>query len=893
MDTWKFIGNDGDFSLDNPEMSNYLYFPLMNNAGIMSAITPTLRGDCKTAQDNFLLSPASVENLHNDKSSRNFWVGMAHGDAWSVTGASGSQSAEIFSDDKDKTTLECGFLWHKLTRSSKTLCAEVTSFAPIGKRCELTRIVLTNIGEDAVTLTPTSAFPIYGRGADHIRDHRHVTSLLNRIMVTQSGVLVTPTFCFDERGHRENHLTYAVLGATGEGVSPIGAFPIADDFIGEGGSYEAPRAVIENLPPTATNGDSAAGYEAVGALRFADVTLNKGQSASFIIALAISDNENGGDLGGVLALLSDKVFLEELDICKTYWAEKLSLRIATANTHYDSWFRWVTVQPILRRVFGCSFLPHHDYGRGGRGWRDLWQDCLSLLLVDTGEVGRLLFQNFGGVRFDGTNATILGANPGEFIADRNNITRVWMDHGAWPLLTTLEYLNRSGDMAFLFKKQSYFKDSQTARGREKDALWSDEQGKRLLTDDGDVYEGTILEHILIEQLTACLDIGEHGNCLLRGADWNDAMDMADSRGESVAFTAFYAGNLLRLAELLLHVGKKLNIDSVLLSESIALLLRTSKTKKGRQDALATFCESCSHTVSPFCSKYDIEVLANDLKSKGDALAANIREQEWLTNAEGYSHFNSYYDNNGRQLEGNHPSGARVMLTGQVFAIMAGVSTKEQTAEIVKTADHYLYDGAAGGYRLNTDFGEIKLDMGRMFGFSYGTKENGAVFSHMATMYANALYSQGFAREGYKALKALYDGAANFESSRIYPGIPEYFDQRGRGAYHYLTGAASWYVLTVLTEVFGIKGSYGDLYFEPKLLPEQFKDGKATIAASFAGRKLDVTYINAHGKDYGHYKILSACLDEKPTVLTSGNILSRGEILTFNCNKTIKMEITLG
>ena len=70
--------------------------------------------------------------------------------------------------------------------------------------------------------------------------------------------------------------------------------------------------------------------------------------------------------------------------------------------------RWVSLQPLLRRIYGCSFLPHHDYGRGGRGWRDLWQDCLSLLLMDPGGVGEMIQASFGGVRMDGTNATIIG-----------------------------------------------------------------------------------------------------------------------------------------------------------------------------------------------------------------------------------------------------------------------------------------------------------------------------------------------------------------------------------------------------------------------------------------------------------------------------------------------------
>lgn len=78
-------------------------------------------------------------------------------------------------------------------------------------------------------------------------------------------------------------------------------------------------------------------------------------------------------------------------------------------------------RPFLRRLFGNSFVPYHDYGRGGRGWRDLWQDCLALLMLEPEPVHDLLFSSFVGVRMDGSNATIIGSRPGEFMADRNNI----------------------------------------------------------------------------------------------------------------------------------------------------------------------------------------------------------------------------------------------------------------------------------------------------------------------------------------------------------------------------------------------------------------------------------------------------------------------------------------
>ena len=88
----------------------------------------------------------------------------------------------------------------------------------------------------------------------------------------------------------------------------------------------------------------------------------------------------------------------------------------------------------------------------------------------------------------------------------------------------------------------------------------------------------------------------------------------------------------------------------------------------------------------------------------------------------------------------------MMLTGQVFSVMGNVADDAQTAAIIKSADLYLYKKEVGGYRLNTDFKEEKFDLGRMFGFAYGEKENGAVFSHMTVMYANALYQRGFERK---------------------------------------------------------------------------------------------------------------------------------------------------
>ena len=104
--------------------------------------------------------------------------------------------------------------------------------------------------------------------------------------------------------------------------------------------------------------------------------------------------------------------------------------------------------------------------------------------METGDVGELLIGNFAGVRFDGSNATIIGSQPGEFKADRNDIPRVWMDHGAWPLLTTQLYIDQTGDLAFLLRDQVYFKDHLVERAQAIDAYWEPSQGTQHRTQTG-------------------------------------------------------------------------------------------------------------------------------------------------------------------------------------------------------------------------------------------------------------------------------------------------------------------------------------------------------------------------------------------------------------------------
>lgn len=875
MQGYQFTDENGSFQLEGAENDLGLYFPIAGEHGLKSAITPNLAGDAKLDQNHFLLEPTSIGDLVDSRSSRNFWCAIEGAGVWSATGMSAEQEAARFTAGQDTSKVEAGLMWHKVSRSSKkhSLHSEITSFVAFQNNVEVMQVKLTNTGKEAVTFTAYAAIPIYGRSADNIRDHRHVTSLLHRAVTTEYGVHVTPTLSFDERGHQVNDTTYFVEGITEDGKAPVAFYPEQNAFVGKAGTLLRPEAVVRGLDgvPASSKVD---GQEICGAFRFEKKMLAPGESTEYTVLIGATKQDSTIEAARKLFCGKQNVY-RQLDMTKQYWLNKINVHYHSGDNNFDQFMNWVSFQPELRRIYGCSFLPHHDYGRGGRGWRDLWQDCLALLMMNPGGVRQMLLSNFGGVRVDGSNATIIGDHLGEFKADRNSITRVWMDHGVWPFMTTKLYMNQTGDFDLLYQKVPYFKDRQVMRGKAVDEQWK--EGMQWQESVRGVrYEGTVLEHLLIQALGAFYEVGEHNHIALRDADWNDALDMAGHRGESVAFTNAYAMNLRDLAAILRQEAAK-GVRDVELLEEITKLLEDKEelyeSIEAKHKLLNSYLRKCRHTVSGVRIQIDTKQLADSLEHKAEWMMEHIRETEWVSDAKGHGWYNGYYDDHGNRVEGVTEEGnVRMMLTGQVFSIMAGTATEEQVRAITEAADAYLYDASCGGYRLNTDFHELKTDMGRMFGFAFGEKENGAVFSHMAVMYANALYTRGFAKEGYKALDALYRQSMDFGTSRIYPGIPEYFGKDGRGLYHYLTGAASWYMLTVITQMFGVHGEAGGLAIRPQLLLKQFDaENKAAISLKFMGITWELTIENPNRLEVGSYVVGKAYLDGTSRVVNAAQV----------------------
>jgi len=872
-------------------MMREIYAPLCaaDAGGVKSSITPFLSGDIKIDKMHYVTKPVSRMDLRAPL--RNFFVRTDEGEVFSLTDR----------EDDDAAEVRIGQLWQRLINRSPRLGLELESlhFVPVsGADVEVMQVTVRNVSRRPLGICPSGCIPIFGRALVNKHDHEHVTSLLHRTEQLREGIVVSPTMSFNEEGHHPEQTRYFVLGAEEDGTLPSGSFPTMDVFLGDAGTLDRPGAVVKGLSPVRLEPGELNGREIAGALSFHRREIAPGQSCSYSLLVGqASSREQALEI--YQGLRNRELIQQAFEECERFWHHKSgSIVLETADARFDSWSRWVMIQPVLRRIYGCSFLPDHDYGKGGKGWRDLWQDLLSLILIEPEAVRGSLVDNFGGVRIDGTNATIIGTAPGEFIADRNAITRVWMDHGAWPVLTMLLYIHQTGDQEILFETSTYFRDPQLSRSLRKDAAWTPDYGRNLKTMRQSVYHGSLLEHLLVQTLTQFFNVGEHNMIRLESADWNDGLDMAFERGESVAFSSFYAWNLELLAGHLEYLQEVKGLRQIRVFKELEILLDSIGDYPCDYDDAAAkrrrLFDQYYPAVEPEISGEQVELpcdrLIADLRRKSAWLSAAIRFQEWMTvedNGQAYQWFNGYYDGQARRVEGRRDGVVRMTLTGQVFALMSGLASDDQVRAVITSGERFLKDPVHGGYRLNTDF-DVRnyLELGRAFSFAYGTKENGAVFSHMTVMYAYALYSRGFAREGFEVLNTLYRMADHFSFSRIYPNIPEYFDSTGRGMYAYLTGSASWMVLTWLTMAFGVRGYQGDLVIDPKLVQEQFSsEGRAAVTSSFAGARIRVVFDNPQRLDAGRYQIAAVRLNGEALAVSAvpggGVCLGRDQIASAN------------
>jgi len=902
---WEFLRDGrGSFISVNPDQTSRLYFPLMNEAGMKSFVTPELKGDICAAFDQYLTVPVVTEDLHRTLNSRYFWVRMEGFPPWSINGLGSWQQSLKWEENAEQSeiTARPGTFTLQRPHPLVPLETEITIIVPaVSDRVELWQVRLQNKGTKTLRISPFAVLPLFGRHADNLRDHRQVTTMFQECYRNPFGVRVKPKIIHDETGHKVNNTSYFVYGCDGEGNRPERIWSRMQDFIGEGGNLANPEAIWKNLPEPEIPEGHRHGKEAVAALSFKEIGLEPGSEAIYQVVVGITDEDDDNQI--FERYNSPGKFLKAWEMTDAYWSGLTdSVTFRTGQAEFDEWSNWLAFQLKCRQLFGNSYLPDFGYGRGGRGWRDLWQDLLSIFLVDPGSAKEEMINNLKGIRIDGSNATIVGTRPGEFKADRNNIPRTWCDHGAWPLYAIHFYIQQTGDFQILREEIEYWKDQHVNRNRAIDALWGPGDGNRLATSGGEPYKGSVLEHLIVQQLSAFYHVGEHNILLLEGADWNDTLDMAKERGESVCFQSFYAGNFEILAVLLGEMERN-GTDSIrLLKEIMPLLDRLPgqqpidyQSIEQKRATLESYFDHVGNRISGELVAIRTKDLIADFNAKRNHLADQVRKNEWIDLSGGMGFFNGHYDNLGKRVHGVFEKGIRMDLTSQVMPVMFNIADNTQIDSLFASAVATLGDAASPGLKLCTPFPGIDMNIGRITGFVYGYKEYGSKWMQQNIMLMNALYARKRPGLAFRLFRDIFSLVMDSRASKTFPGIPSYYEPGDRGAYMYLTGSSTWMFLSLVTQVFGARGEWGDLVIEPKLAPWFFSDqGTAGIEFHFQGRRIRLTYLNPSGLNAGEYQIRE--LKASQTTLFKGAsawVTVDGERIRNSAEDPINLTVLLG
>jgi cellobiose phosphorylase len=787
-----------------------VYWPLLNQKGLKGYLTPFFAGHLAIDHDHYILEPTSEQSMYAQTTSRNVHV-FVDGMRFDLNGLLPHQLDQSFEYETDHA-------YQIVSRDCLGVELKTTSFVALHEDVEIHLITLTNKTHLDKEVQLMSAVSIYGRSAENQRDHRHVTSLLNEIDLYQDHIIVTPRLHFDETGHHLNTRNYYVSFSS-EDVKIKGIVPTLDAYI-NGGSYQYPRG-LDNIKTSS----KVSGYEAFGGIATETLTLKPNQimTCVLLIGSAVSDKEAKDVIKTYKDVNKIHQAREETSAYFKYFNDHLAFYMQ--NEAVNARLNDVVLQPVYRRYMGNSYLVHHDYGKGGRGWRDLWQDMIALNMYGDPSVVSNMYQYFKGVRLDGTNATIIGEKPGEFKADRNKISRVWSDHGAWPLITLKMYMDETGDLSILLKKQPYFNDHLTHYGQKT----RNSKGFNTFT----TYEGTILEHILVQHITAIHHLGSHGFIKLLDADWNDGLDMGKDKGETIAFTMMYVHHLKVLVGIIEALNQKTH---TLLKPLVDLILGTI--------SLDTYFDQVNQEVVSVEINRDI-LNQHLMKTYDDSIQA-LRSKAFKNDV-----FRSYIGYDGLDLDNDDS----VMLTGQAMALLNEIATKEQAEALSKKTKDVLYKKDLGGYQLNSLYPMEKHPLGRAFYFAYGHKENGAVFSHMVMMYVFGLYNYQLKTHAHEGLMTILNQSMN-PLNQVYRGIPEYFNDQGQGKYLYLTGSASWLLYILRRHVFGLRFDFGKLYLEPQLDQSDFINDIASIETMMFNKKTTITYHLKQDIKSNRYNVLS-------------------------------------
>ena len=681
---------------------------------------------------------------------------------------------------------ECrhGMGYTRVTGEKDGLKADVLFFVPIGHRCEVHRVKLTNTGAVKKTFQLYSfvEWCLWNASTDMENFQRNLST---------GQVEIEGNVLYHKTEYRERRDHYAFFGVN----RPFDGFDTdRETFIGMYNGFEAPQQVLAG-----TSGNSVAhGWSPVASHRF-DLTLEPGESTELVFVLGYVENapEEKFVAPAVINKAKARAMMEafatgeQVDAAfaalKAYWDDLLGrFTVESDVPELDRTVNiWNQYQCMITFFFSRS-ASYFESGIGrGMGFRDSNQDLAGIVhLIPERARQRIIdiastqFPD-GGCYHQYQPLTKRG---------NNDIGGGFNDDPLWLIFGTVAYIRETGDFGILQEPVPF--------------------------DNKPGTEVSLLDHLKISFKRVTDNLGPHGLPLIGRADWNDCLNLncfSDNPDESFQTTENKTEG----------------------SKAESLMIAGLFVAEGKD-----FAELLSHPSVAEDPEYVLGV-KEAVAAMEEAVKKYGWDGEWFLRA---------YDYYGRKIGSRECEEGKVFIESQGWCTMARIGADEGLCDkALDSAVKYL-ECEHGLVLNNPAYTRYIKDYGEISSYPEGYKENAGIFCHNNPWVIIGEAMAGRADDAWRHYRKITPAFCQDQGLRkVEPYVfcqmvaGKDAARPGEGKNSWLTGTAAWTWKAVSEALLGIKPQLDGLLVEPCIpigtyrIRRRFRDADYDLTIRNTGR----------------------------------------------------------
>ena len=695
---------------------------------------------------------------------------------------------------------ECrhGMGYTRITASKNGLEASVLFFVPVGRRCEVQKLVLKNNDSvrRSVKLFSFAEWCLWNAQTDMENFQRNFST--GEVEV-EGSVIYHKT----EYRERRDHFAFYSVNAPVQGFDTD-----RESFMGLYNGFSAPDAVMEGRPRNSV----AHGWSPI-ASHYIEVELAPCEERSFIFVLGYIENPQkekfiaarGNEINSCSQIINKKRAYEMIAALDT--DEKVDAEFGRLNEYWDNLLGKFHVESGVKELdrmvnvwnqYQCMVTfnlsrsaSFFESGIGrGMGFRDSNQDLVGFVhLIPERARERIIdiastqFPD-GGCYHQYQPLTKCG---------NDGIGGGFGDDPLWLIFGTSAYLNETGDYSILNEPVPF--------------------------DNVPGSEKTLLEHLRISFEHVASNLGPHGLPLIGRADWNDC----------------------------------LNLNCFSNNPDDSFQTTENKTEGSKAESLMIAGQFV------FCGNQYVEIMeaAGADSSEIAKVKESIRTMEKAVEQYGWDGewFLRAYDYYGRKIGSDENEEGKIFIESQGWCTMAGIGKDKGYCAKSLDSVKKMMDCEHGIVLNNPAYTKYYIEYGEISSYPQGYKENAGIFCHNNPWVIIGEVVNGRPEDAWEHYCKI--SPAFIKDQNLHKVEPYVYCQMvagkdaarpGEGKNSWLTGTAAWNWYAATQWLIGIKPQRDGLLIEPSL-PSDIKQVK--VHRSFRDAEYDIT-IHLTGKKGSEY-----------------------------------------